>query len=315
MPIRMVFQLERRPACAATGRPRSRRPLQWILATVLWSLPALPADGQGIDLVIDGRNFEVAMVTMSEEQIRQMFLGTPPQAALLQVKVALDETLGIVNQIDSLTTADRAKLQMAAQMDLDRFFGEVDRYTRAFTDQYAENLSASARAAQFWRVPRDKVAEARRVASSFRQQLERGIFGPGSLFQKTLRSVLDDDGIEAYNQAKLKQDQAVYRGMVEGAVKLIDRRANLTDSQQTRLVELILSKTEVPEELEPYSLHHIFAFRQMAQISDEEFKAVLDESQLAVAREFIRGATSVQAVHGAVIIRRNERARVLQGIR
>ncbi|QDU89832.1 hypothetical protein Pla175_32280 [Pirellulimonas nuda] len=144
-----------------------------------------------------------------------------------KLKLALDN----IDKSCSLSEAQREKLRLTGELQIERYFEKYERVRRT----YIQTKPGPNDFNVIWQ-----------EIQPLQQEAQSGIFTNDSLLLKVLRGVLDDS-----QQAQHKRDEKArrafrYRALVEVFVLLIDESAPMTDQQRRDLIELLLTQTKPP---------------------------------------------------------------------
>jgi hypothetical protein len=110
-----------------------------------------------------------------------------------------------------------------------------------------------------------------------RMELQRGLFGGGSLFQKTLFTALGPEQTARYEQIDRERRAYRYRARVELCIAQFDAIVGLRDEQRRRLMQLMLEKTRPPKNFGPFDRFIVLV--QMSRLPDNTLKSVFDPGQ------------------------------------
>jgi hypothetical protein len=110
-----------------------------------------------------------------------------------------------------------------------------------------------------------------------RLELQRGLFGSGSLFQKTLFTVLGPEQTARYEQIDRERRTYRYRARVELCIAQLDAIVGLRDEQRRRLRQLMLEKTRPPKSFG--QLDRFIVLVQMSRLPEDTVKSVFDPGQ------------------------------------
>jgi hypothetical protein len=110
-----------------------------------------------------------------------------------------------------------------------------------------------------------------------RMELQRGLFGGGSLFQKTLFTALGPEQTARYEQIDRERRAYRYRARVELCIAQFDAIVGLRDEQRRRLMQLMLEKTRPPKNFGQFDRFIVLV--QMSRLPDNTLKSVFDPGQ------------------------------------
>ncbi len=175
-----------------------------------------------------------------------------------------------VNRACELSNAQREKLQLAGDGDLDRLFRAVEQLREEFREVGED---------------RKKLQTAERKVSALQIKLEGGVFDDSSLFQKVLRLTLDRDQLARYDRQERERRKFHYEGKIELAVANLEVGISLRAEQRQRLIKLLLDETEPPRKFGQYDFE--FIFYQAAKLEERKLRTILDEAQWPVFKNVL----------------------------
>jgi hypothetical protein len=185
-----------------------------------------------------------------------------------------------VTKICRLSESQSDKLDLAGKGDLQHFETRV------------ADLKA---ACQTGAMRPDEWNKVYRKAQPLRLELQRGLFGNGSLFQKTLSTVLRPEQAVRYEQIDRERRVFRYRARVELSVAQLDAVVGLRDEQRRRLVQLILDKTRPPKSFGQFGNYVVLI--QMSRLPEETLKSIfLAEQWREVQRRLIQAKRMMPAL-------------------
>ena len=196
---------------------------------------------------------------------------------------SLEASLGLVHAVANLSDAQRAKLELAGQIDIHRFFSDY---------QIAKQ------GLRFGSLPRnawtDMFSKAEKRISPLRDHYARGLHGDASLFQKTLVSTLDQTQYDQVDQLFRERKQNEYARYIRITLAMIDRKVPLTVQQRDTITELLLTKTDPPESYGPANTPIYKVLSQLALIL-EDLQELLSDSEMHVVKELITAGEAAAA--------------------
>jgi hypothetical protein len=177
----------------------------------------------------------------------------------------------------SLSETQRRKLNLAGEGDIQRFETRVaELKTKCHSGAIRPNE---------WNAMFQKT-------QPLRAELQRGLFGGGSLFHKTLLTALRPEQAALGEQIDRERRNYRYRARVELCVAQLDGVVGLRDEQRRRLVQLILDKTRPPKSFGQFERFIVLV--QMSRLPENTLKPVFEPAQwpevhkrLAQARRMI----------------------------
>ncbi len=144
---------------------------------------------------------------------------------------ALQQTVQRIQATIELSEEHREKLLTAGHLDVHRFFADYDSTKRMIT---------------FGNVRRDQWQQVSTAAHasvhSLSRQFLQGLFAEGSLFDKTLNTILDADEVEQVMRANDAFSQAAYGDQIDMAMLVIGRQVRLTPEKKTTIREKLLAR-------------------------------------------------------------------------
>jgi hypothetical protein len=178
------------------------------------------------------------------------------------LETSLKQRVDEVGKVCRLSDSQVEKLNLAGKGDIQRFEGRV------------AELKAHCQTGAIQ--PRDW-NEIFQKTQPLRLQLQRGLFGSGSLFHKTLLTTLRPEQMTHYGQIDRERRVFRYRARVELCVAQLDAVTGLSDQQRRRLVQLILDNTRPPKSFGQFGNYVVLV--QMSRLPEETLKSLFLASQ------------------------------------
>jgi hypothetical protein len=204
---------------------------------------------------------------MNDEQFDQWVFGAPrnSRAGRNQLDSLLTLQVDDVARIGQLTELQKKKLVLAGRGDIKRFLEKVEEKRQKFekvkTDQ-------------------NKVGEIYQELLPLRSILQTGLFNQGSLYAKTLKTVLNDQEIDEYQKRIREKNQFRYRAKIELVVAQLDQSVGFRADQRRGFIELILSETEPPDRYGQYDYYVVLY--QAAHVPAAKLEPLFEQRQWAV---------------------------------
>ncbi len=214
--------------------------------------PAVPVANAGF--MIDESNFD-----------QWIFQGSGTAAAgrariNSHLKLKLDE----LNRTCDLTELQRKKLALAAQGDMKRFFDQVEALRKKFmavrNDQNAFN--------ELWQ-----------EIHPLQQKQQAGLFNETSMFEKTLRSTLNEEQQQRYQKITEERRRFRYRASIQTSLVSISDTVALKDDQHKAIAKLLLEETALPlrfgqqdQRVVLYGLSKLPSAKLKAILNDRQWK-------------------------------------------
>jgi hypothetical protein len=214
--------------------------------------PAVPVANAGF--MIDESNFD-----------QWIFQGSSTAAAgkariSSHLKLKLDE----LNRACDLTDLQRKKLALAAQGDMKRFFDQVEALRKKFlavrNDQNAFN--------ELWQ-----------EIHPLQQKQQAGLFNETSMFEKTLRSTLNEEQQQRYQKITDERRRFRYRASIQTSLVSLSDTVALKDDQHKAIAKLLLEETALPlrfgqqdQQVVMYGLSKLPSAKLKAILTDRQWK-------------------------------------------
>ncbi len=252
----------------ATWRSRpSLRPalLLWLISLASASL----APAQAVVMVEEEEEVVLAVdagFEFAESNFDQWIFGVAePDHGLKRIESLLTLNVDAINQVCGLTEDQVAKLNLAGQGDIKRFYDEV-----------------AVLRAKFMRVRRNRnaVNQFYQEIQPVKAKLDAGLFDEGSFFHKVLNGSLDDEQSSKYEEAQWNRRQARYHAKLGLALVIMERTMPLRAAQRERLIEVLQEETQPPKVFGQYDYYVVLY--QLSQIPDQTLKPIFDEAQWKV---------------------------------
>ncbi len=174
-----------------------------------------------------------------------------------------------------LTEDQRAKLRLAGRAYIKRFFERVALLRKKFdlvkNDQNKFN--------EFWQ-----------DVQPIQAIVNRGTFGEGSYFKKTLKNLLTSEQVAQFETADRERRIFNYRSKVETVVCSLDEVLSLRAEQRQKLIELLTSPSQVPKAFGQESYGQYAVLYQASLIPDDKIKLILDKPQVATIQRILAQA-------------------------
>lgn len=199
------------------------------------------------------------------------------QAGRDQAATSLAASLYFVERVGDLTPAQRSKLELAGHGDIHRFFDDVqsaDPGKTKFTQQEWQELHLSLQPLQV--------------------RFAAGLHGPGSLFRKTIPTVLTSAQLEIYDRMQQQQVLRHYRAAVQGTIAMIDAQLPLTQDQRSKLEELILTKTRAPEYLTNDYMQTYLVIYAISTIPEADLKPLFEPNEWVAIQSLRQQGRSIK---------------------
>lgn len=208
-----------------------------------------------------------AQVGWTDEQFDQWVFQQYGNASTARVR--LKESLELytedVDQTCGLSDAQKQKLRLAGQGDIERFFRKFKKVKTKF---------------QAIRNDQQKVNQIFNDISPLQAKLATGIFDRDSLLQKCLVNTINREQFLKYLKVDEERQRFHHEAKIGVIISLLDQAAPVTAEQRRKLSDLLRRETRPPRKS---GLHdHYAMMHQAAKIDDEKFQQILDDIQWQV---------------------------------
>lgn len=183
--------------------------------------------------------------------------------ARAQFNAQLKLKIESVASICGASPVQKQKLQLAGRGDIVRFFEQVEVSRKKF---------------QSLKHDQNRINEVFNDIRPLQARIALGLFGPGSLFDKTLRTTLNEKQAGDWEVAERARRQFQYQAKVELIISMIDDVVVLDVEQRNQLQKLILDETKPPRQSGQYD-YYVVMF-QLSRVPEEKFKKLLRPAQL-----------------------------------
>ncbi|SIO58141.1 hypothetical protein SAMN05444166_5575 [Singulisphaera sp. GP187] len=174
----------------------------------------------------------------------------------------LELKLAELDRVARLTEAQKKKLELASRGDIKRFFDQVAVKRQTF---------------DLVRRDRQKFGMFYQEIQPLQQALQRGLFGDGSLFAKTVKKSLDDGQAVAFDALNAQRRQFQRQARLGRLLVTLDHSVGLDQDQRQRLTKLIVEETRSPIRPSSYDLYCVLI--QLAQLPEDRIKPIFHDSQ------------------------------------
>ncbi len=243
-----------------------------IVMAILWTLRlGLPAQAEQAVLVLAQAN----TFQMTEQQFDSWVfqdVGSRDEA-LKRVDAALQTQFKLLEQTGDFTAAQRAKLELAGQCDIQRFLDEV---------------AAQRRKTKMGMIPQEQLNEVWQLIQPLNQKYTRGLNGRGSTFQKTIRTTLTPEQFARYQVLEQERQQRRYAAVVRTSIATLEASLPLTMEQRERFFNIVITETKPPVGVgQPYYQTMMVMF-QISKIPEDKLRPVFNEVEWKVLGEVMR---------------------------
>lgn len=185
--------------------------------------------------------------------------------ARVRLKESLELYTEDVDQTCGLSDAQKQKLRLAGQGDIERFFRKFKKVKTKF---------------QAIRNDQQKVNQIFQDISPLQAKLATGIFDRDSLLQKCLVNTINREQFLKYLRVDKERQRFHHEAKIGVIISLLDQAAPVTAEQRRNLSELLRRETKTPRKSGQYDYYAMM--HQAAKIDDEKFQQILDDIQWRV---------------------------------
>ncbi|WP_437227469.1 hypothetical protein SH661x_000366 [Planctomicrobium sp. SH661] len=223
-----------------------------------------PAKSQGIIEIVDNAfemqpGFAIQQIVSSVQN---------EEGARKKAEGLLTLELNSVEQTCGLTESQKARLNLAGQGDLHRFFNDV----KTATAPYANKTRITQ---QEWQKVND-------VTQPLRKRFSNGLHGQGSLFNKSLVMILTPEQLAIVQKDEQERSRRQFRASIKGTIQMIDAQLPLTHEQRGKLEELILKYGEVPRGASEGHLQLWATLYGLSQVPEADLKEIFSAGELKI---------------------------------
>ncbi len=229
----------------------SRNYRTWVLVRTSAFALLISFAGRGEAVGQDVHFGEEAFDKVTFSQMTQLEARQKCEEALQQ---AVQRTQATV----PMASAQRDRLVAAGQLDIHRFFARYDEAKRAIP-------FGNVRRDQWQQLSIESHAAVRPLSRQFLQ----GLHGESSLFDKTMRSMLDDDAVARVQQSNQESARADYADQIDTAMLVVGRQVRLTPEQRTAIREKLLAETDPPAMFGTSLMPLYYVLANMGDIEDD----------------------------------------------
>lgn len=250
---------------------RFSSPVNLLLAVVVLSVTC-NAYGQGILFQPSGwtaasiEQHVFRNLRIERQVFRNLNGGLQSQGSIEQTRQSLNEKLLLaiqeVQKVCTLSDDQIQKMRLAGRGDQARFFRRFEEVKT----QILKNTNAP-----------EELAPAVRELPTLRILLESGLYGEGSLFQKSQVNTLNHEQFLKYTEITTKRKQLYFESMIKLVAAAIERAAPLTEVRRKELFDLVRRETRLPRLSSRYDFYVIMI--QLAKIDESELKQILNDAQ------------------------------------
>jgi hypothetical protein len=254
-----------RPAC-----------LTAVLVFAVWGAGPSAVRAQDDEVVADVPAGDMAeqQFMVADENFDQWVFGGRGTAVANQKRfeAMLKVQIEGVERTCRLSEDQRKKLTLAGNVDIKRFFGRVAVLKKRF-DQIKNDQN---KFQEFWQ-----------HMQPVQTDMNRGIFGEGSYFRKTLKNLLTSSQVIETENADRERRLFNFRSKVESVVTSLDEVLSLSADQRRKLVGLLTEPKMIPKTMGQDAVCMYAVLYLASQIPDEKLKQVFDVPQFNTVKRIL----------------------------
>lgn len=244
--------------------PIASTPLASAQGVVLAEAQAVAAEADEEELIIDP-GFEIA-----ESNFDQWIFGVQyADQGVKRIESLLTLKVEAVNQACELTEDQRAKLKLAGDGDIQRFYDDVA-IVRAKFMKVRRNRNA------FNNIWQD--------IQPLQVRVNAGLFDQSSFLAKVLHRTLNDEQTARYEESELQRRQFRYGAKLALVVAMMERTMPLRAAQRGRFIQVLKEETKPPRVFGQYDYYLVLY--QLTKVSEEKLKPIFDEAQWKAFQHF-----------------------------
>jgi hypothetical protein len=206
-------------------------------------------------------------VGWTDEQFDQYVFQQHGNASTARVR--LKESLELytedVDQTCGLSDAQKQKLRLAGQGDIEHFFRKYKEVKTKF---------------QAIRNDQQKANQIFQDISPLQAKLATGMFDRDSLLQKCLVNTINREQFLRYLKVDKERQRFHHEAKIGVIISLLEQAVPVTADQRRKLGELLRKETKPPRKSGQYDYYAMM--HQASKIDDEKFQQILDDIQWKV---------------------------------
>lgn len=163
----------------------------------------------------------------------------------------------------TITERQEAKLILALEGDLSRFFRMVDEARFKTRNMQPVN---------------EQVGEISRIISPIQQKVQKGILDDSSLFHSVLESMLSPEQSDLWKEENARRQRLINKAIVQVQITNLEKSMPLLQKQREALINSILDRLEGKRVIDQYRVYLVdYA---MYTVPESKLKQILDEGQV-----------------------------------
>lgn len=244
------------------------------IATLLTVLSAVMSVGSTARAQVAAK--PVRVINYSDENFdRLCFRNMVATAARAKAVRMLEAQTAMTESSISLSPEQRAKLLLAGELDIQRYFAAFDSIKSRW---------------KFGSIPQDvfsaQFPQMRTSAQPLIERYQIGLHAEGSLYHKAKLQILSPSDFNTTETFTQKRKQTLYRNLVKATVASLDSRLPLTVQQRESMIKIIMEHTEP---LDPHDYNEPMLFATLGKLKEVEsrLQPVFSEEEWPIVQQFI----------------------------
>jgi hypothetical protein len=242
---------------------------QFLFATVAATAAEVedeePAENDAEQILLKRRNILIlSEPKLTPETVETWVFSASGRSGRRQLEDGLANYLAMIERLTSITTSQRAKIELAGRGDIAVFLQQVDELKRS-----VPNGQVSARLLQ----------ELRQQAATLQSKMAIGLHGPDSLFQKTILTALEPAQLKQIQAKQSERLAAHHEARIDEIIARFARHTELTDEQRVAFRTLLSRRTLPPGQVGAILVRYDQGpfLRSAAQIPAKDFLDIVEE--------------------------------------
>lgn len=204
---------------------------------------------------------------------RYLFDGVGEATFRRRLERSTQVRIARIAEVVGLDEAQRAKLDLANQGDLCRFYRELDQVREKVKGLDPQNNN-DLQAAWVHIMP-------------LRARLNEGIIDKNSLSERILQNLLNDDQQTRYQQFRRERQIAQYRAIVRICISELEQSVPLTEKQRSGLIKLLDERMLSKNEFTDRQMKAYYGYTLLAGLPSDRLSELLDVQQRATLHKLI----------------------------
>ena len=179
-----------------------------------------------------------------------------------------------------LTDAQKDKLKFACKGDVLRMMQEI-----AEIDVHTRNVKMEEIGRN-----QDEMQRIWPIVMPARQRIEEGLHGKGSLFDKTLKSILNAEQLDQFEKHNRLRTQRLTQSLVKLTLIEFEKSVPLTRVQREKLMEVVQASKQ-PKSVSDNMASYV-GMAILAKLPDKEVQKILSDEQFRIFKKTFQNAAN-----------------------